>query len=86
MYGTDLNKQVQGIISKYYSFNGNYTYGDSSGSIEYTHKGMPIYLHGIKLKILKSDKQVDNNLGDDNTIFFQLIKAEPVIPSIKYSK
>lgn len=79
VYGVDIYKQIQGVITKYYSYNGNYTYGDSSGSVEYTHKGIPIYLKSVKLRVLKSDKTTDKNLGDDNTFYFQLIKAQAAI-------
>lgn len=83
--GKDIYKQVQSIITKYYSFEGNYTYGDSSGSIVYQHKGAPILLKSVKIRILKSDKTTDASLGDDSTIYFQIIKAQTEMKSSRSS-
>jgi len=65
---------IQGLISKYYQTS-NYIIGDSSDGFEYLHRGAPILLKSIKIRILKSDKKRDPNLGTDNTIVFQLIKS-----------
>jgi hypothetical protein len=75
VFGKDIYKQVQSIVTKYYSFQGNYTYGDSSGSVFYQHKGAPIILKSIKTRITKSDKSLDRELGNDSTVYFQIIRA-----------
>ena len=75
--GKDIYKQVQSVVTKYYSFQGNYTYVDSSGSIMYQHRGAPIVLKSVRTRILKSDKTVDETLGNDNTVYFQIIKSLP---------
>ena len=66
---------IQGTVSKYYSF-GNYTYGDETGAIQYIHMGSPIVLKSVKVRILKSDKTRDVDLGFDNTLIFQIVKAQ----------
>jgi hypothetical protein len=64
-------------VGKYYQVS-NYIIGDSDGAIQYQHRGMPLILRSIRIRILKSDKKQDLNLGSDNTIMFQLIKSSKV--------
>jgi hypothetical protein len=71
--GKDKYNNIQGTVSKYYAVN-NYLIGDTDGAIQYIHKGAPLMLKSIKVRILRSDKTDDPNLGKDNTIMFQLIK------------
>ena len=63
---------ISQIVSRYYSIN-SYT-SASDGMITYTHKGEPMTLSSFKIRILNSDKIVPPNLGDDNTIFLEIIK------------
>ena len=72
--GKDKYNNIQGTVSKYYAVN-NYLIGDTDGAIQYIHKGAPLMLKSIKVRILRSDKTDDPNLGKDNTIMFQLIKS-----------
>lgn len=73
--GKNKYNNIQGTVSKYYQV-ANYIVGDSDGAIQYQHKGMPLMLKSIRVRILRSDKTVDPNLGVDNTIMFQLIKSK----------
>jgi hypothetical protein len=82
--GVNYNHNINGIISKYYSDN-NFTFGDESGSIEYQHRGQPIFVKSIRVRILQSDKTLDPELGPDNTVFFQVIKQVPVFKPISPS-
>ena len=77
-----LNKynNIQGTVSKYYQV-ANYIVGDSDGAIQYVHRGLPIMLKSIKIRVLRSDKTEDPNLGKDNTILFQLIKSNEITNS-----
>jgi len=75
--GKDKFNNIQGTVSKYYQV-ANYIVGDSDGAIQYQHRGMPLILRSIRIRILKSDKTKDPNLGKDNTIIFQLIKSSKV--------
>lgn len=73
-----LTQFIQGIVNRYYSL-GAYTSGGTESSLIYTHKGSPIYLRDIKVRILDSDKNQVNNIGEDNTIFLQIIRGNPPI-------
>jgi hypothetical protein len=74
IFGLNTLRNIQGIVSKYYSA-GSYTFGDTSGSIQYVHTGAPLILKSIKVRILTSNKIIDPTIGDDNTVYFQIIKA-----------
>jgi hypothetical protein len=71
----DVYRNYSGIINKYYA-SGSYLYGDESGAIVYEHKGAPLVLRSIKCRILTSDRVADPLLGDDNTIYMQVLKAQ----------
>jgi len=73
-YGINTTRNIQGIVSKYYS-QGSYTFGDSSNSVQYTHSGNALILKSIRVRILTSNKVLDPNIGNDNTVYFQIIKA-----------
>tara|TARA_Y100001972_G_scaffold112246_1_gene145835 strand:+ start:4570 stop:6318 length:1749 start_codon:yes stop_codon:yes gene_type:complete len=68
---------IQQIVNRYYELN-SYTSGES-GQIVYQHSGEPTLLQSFHCRILTSDKQLATNVGDDNTIHLQIVKA-PRIP------
>lgn len=71
----DQNRNnIRGIVGRYYEVN-SYTSGGESDSLLYTHKGNPMFLESFRCRILDSDKNLASNLGNDNTIFLQLVKA-----------
>ncbi len=74
-----------GIITKYYSY-GSYAYGESDAAIQYIHKGAPIQLKSVRVRLLKSDMKLDENLGDDNTIIMQVIKGGAQFPPVQQPK
>lgn len=74
IFGINTYRNIQGIVSKYYSA-GSYTFGDSSNSVQYTHTGIPLILKSIKVRILTSNKVIDPTIGNDNTVYFQIVKA-----------
>lgn len=74
----NYNSIVQ-IVNRYYELN-SYTSGQGGG-IVYQHQGEPLLLTSFHCRILKSDKTLAQNVGDDNTIHLQIIKA-PRPPSI----
>ena len=67
-------RNVQSIVSRYYSVN-SYTSGSSDGSIIYTHSGLPTLLQSFRVRILDSTKALATNIGADNTIFVEIMKA-----------
>ena len=70
-------KHIVSIVSRYYSRD-NYTTSSSADSIIYTHKGDPVLLNSFNCKIMNSEKQIAQNIGGDNTIILELVKADKV--------
>ncbi len=62
------------ICSRYYE-RATYTSATESDSIVYTHRGAPALLSSFSCRILDSDKNIALNLGEDNTVFLQVVKA-----------
>ena len=71
-----VSQNISAILNRYYSL-GAYTSGDSSSSLTYKHRGDPIYLSALKIRILDSDRNLANTIGEDNTIFFDIIRGNP---------
>lgn len=69
-----MKNNIRAIIGRFYEIN-SYTTGTEGDSLIYTHKGSPVYLESFKCRILDSDKNLAPNLGEDNTIFLQVVKA-----------
>ncbi len=68
---------IMGVLSRYYSL-GNYTSSDTS-SLTYIHKGEPIILTEIGVRILQPNGRLAK-VGNDNSIFIKVIKPPPVAP------
>lgn len=75
---------ISAIVSRYY-LKENYVSSTSADSIIYTHQGAPQMLSSFKCRILNPDKTLAQNIGTDNTVMLQLIKAPPERKSIKNS-
>lgn len=67
-------KNVMAVCSRYYE-RATYTSATEADSIIYTHRGMPALLSSFRCRILDSDKNTALNLGNDNTVFMQVVKA-----------
>lgn len=72
---TNNYRNFQQVVSKYYVQN-SYTTGSSDGSLIYTHNGQPTLLESFQCRILNSDKELAENIGEDNTIHIVLVRAE----------
>jgi hypothetical protein len=70
---------IMSIVSRYYNV-ANYTSGSSDSSIAYTHKGASLLLTSFNCRILNSDKTPALGLGQDNSIFLEIIKAQKPSP------
>ena len=71
----DSNRRsTMAICSRYYE-RATYTSATESDSIVYTHRGAPALLSSFSCRILDSDKNIALNLGEDNTVFLQVVKA-----------
>jgi hypothetical protein len=77
--GQKWYRNINGIISKYYAYS-SYAFAESDAAIQYVHSGAPIQLKSVRVRLLKSDKTVDFNLGDDNTVILQVIKGGSLPP------
>ena len=75
-------KFIKSIISRFYSVD-SYTSGTSGDSIVYIHKGEPMLLDSFNIRVLEPDKSLASNIGNDNSIYIQVIKAvqQPQIKS-----
>lgn len=73
LLGTKSYAKVQQIVSKYYNYQ-SYTVG-SDGIIPYVHKGAPVNISSIRVRVLDPRGNVDENVGNDNTVFINVIKS-----------
>lgn len=65
---------MMAVVSRYYT-KVNYVSSTSADSIIYTHKGSPQVLSSFKCRVLNSDKTLALNIGEDNTVILELVKA-----------
>lgn len=80
---SDYYKNINGVISKYFSYGSYCASLEGEGAIQYIHKGADIQLKSIRIRLLTSDKKIDINLGPDNTVIFQLVKSGTSLPPEK---
>ena len=71
---------VVAIMSRYYDKD-SYTSSGADASLVYTHSGVATLLNSFKCRILDSDKNLADNIGPDNTIFLEVVKAQKKIKS-----
>ncbi len=83
--GSTFYRNINGIISKYYAY-GSYAFAESDAAIQYIHSGAPIQLKSVHVRLLKSNKKLDVNLGDDNTVILQVIKGGQGLPPVSTPK
>lgn len=74
---TGDRKTIYAIVSKYYSLD-SYTTKEGS-TILYTHIGAPTQLSSFKIRILNPDYTLSDEIGNDNTLFLQINKAQKQI-------
>ena len=76
LISSDTTKtKIKCIAGKYYS-SSSYTSG-ADGGIAYTHRGNPLTLSSFSIRILDSNSKLAQNIGNDNTIFLNIVRAEP---------
>ena len=71
-------RHIMAVVSRYYEKE-SYTSSTSADSIVYVHSGQPVSLQSFTCRILDSDKRVADNIGNDNTVILELVKA-PKVP------
>lgn len=74
--GDTTTKNISGILNRYYSL-GAYTSGGQESGIVYQHKGETLYLRDVRVRILDSDRNLANKIGEDNSVFIQIIRGNP---------
>lgn len=68
---------ISGIVSRYYSID-SFTSAGTESSVPYQHlSDTPMMLSQLKIRILKPDGTLVDDVEDENTIFLQVIKANP---------
>jgi hypothetical protein len=86
LIGTDIKRNISAIVSRYYE-NNSYCTGNISDSINYVHTGEPINLSALDIRILDSNGKTVNGIGDDNSIYLEIRRQQPVQqPMIKDKK
>ena len=67
-------RNVMGIVSKYY-VKDSYTSAGEEASVIYEHQGEDMLLSSFDIRILDSDRNLAVNIGNDNTVILQIVKA-----------
>ena len=67
-------KHITAIVSKYYQKD-SYTSSTAGDSLIYVHSGSPMLINSFKCRVLNPDKTLADNLGVDNTIVMEIVKA-----------
>lgn len=73
------SQNIQAIVSKYFSAGSFLIMEGGSGSMSYKHTGEPFYLNDLKVMITEPDGTRPENLGTNNTVFLEIIKANSTI-------
>ena len=76
------SQNIHAVVNRYYN-RGAYTSSTEADSVVYTHKGAPLILSSMRTRILLPNRTVPQNLGEDNTIFLEVIKQPPNPQQIK---
>ena len=78
-------KSVMAIVSRFYEKDA-YTNATEDASLIYTHQGEDMILSSFDIRILDSDKNLASNIGQDNTVFLNVIKSPPLAKKSKAIK
>jgi hypothetical protein len=70
-----IRRDITALVSRYYS-NGNFTTAGQESAINYIHESaIPLYLSSFKVRILDGDGILSPDIGSDNSVYLQIIKA-----------
>ena len=70
---TNIKSTIQGIVNKYYNLN-SYTSSDGS-NIFYQHRGEPITMSSLRVRILNPNMSLAD-VGSDTTVFLSVVKSQ----------
>jgi hypothetical protein len=86
LYGRNkIKNNIKAVVGKYYSVD-NFTSGSTLDAVyPYIHKGEPLVLSDISIRILDPQHNLAQGIGKDNTVFLEIIRA-PQQPSVNNDK
>ena len=67
------SNKIQSVIGRFYSKD-SFTNAYNEGSIPYIHRGKSIKIDKARIRILNDDGDPADDIGDNNTIFLEIIK------------
>ncbi len=68
-----MKRTIKGVVSRYFERN-NYTSGTGDSGFLYIHRGEPIQLSSLRVRILDATGKLASNIGNDNTVFLEIRK------------
>jgi hypothetical protein len=68
-------RTIAGIINRYYSVS---SYTSTEGGFSYIHRGEPMVINTLHVRILMPDGSQVQRLGPDNSVFLKLTSEEPL--------
>lgn len=74
LIGTDIKRNISALVSRYYE-NNSYCSGNVSDAIPYIHRGVPIQLSSIGVRILDGNGNLVKSLGSDTSVYLEVKKA-----------
>ena len=76
-YGANnFNSKISSIISRFYDSDSYSSSMDSSGSFTYIHKGQPVNINEIGIRVLDPQGNLADTIGTDNSVFVSVIKPK----------
>ncbi len=69
------NPKVKSIMNRYYTVD-SYTTSYGEGDITYQHKGDPVKVSSVGIRILKPDGTLSDDIGNSNSVFLEIIKEK----------
>ena len=70
-------QNVMAVVSRYNSYD-SFTsfYSEGNPTVPYTHKGTPLTLNTIRVRILNGDKEIVDSIGNNNAIYIEHVSTK----------
>ena len=86
IYGQDIpNALIAGVVGRYY-VEGGYTESSGEGAIQYVHRGRPLLLRQLQIRILDAEGREfsasDDVIGDESAVILEINSS---IDSVEYT-
>ena len=69
------NPKIKSIMNRYYAVD-SYTTSYGEGDITYEHKGSPVKVSSVGIRILRPDGTLSDDIGNANSVFLEIIKQK----------